>query len=132
MAKKPADYAVGYGKPPAHTRFRKGHSGNPRGRPKGALNLATDLAEELGERIRVREGDRELSVTKQRAMLKALVARALKGDARAANAILALIARLVEPDSTASKDDEMSPFEQETLDAFIARLAGPSSMKSED
>jgi hypothetical protein len=25
------DYAVGYGKPPLHTRFETGRSGNPRG-----------------------------------------------------------------------------------------------------
>jgi hypothetical protein len=42
---------VGYGRPPEHTRFRKGHSGNPKGRPKGTRNLLTDVQEELAERI---------------------------------------------------------------------------------
>src|SRR5262249_55793626 len=31
------DYKVGYGKPPCQTRFRKGRSGNPKGRAAGAI-----------------------------------------------------------------------------------------------
>jgi hypothetical protein len=34
-----ADYATGYGKPPLHTRFPKGQSGNPAGRPPNAARL---------------------------------------------------------------------------------------------
>ena len=43
------DYAVGYGKPPLHTRFRKGRSGNPRGRPKRATDLASLLSRALDQ-----------------------------------------------------------------------------------
>ena len=32
MAEGESDYQVGPGKPPLHTRFKKGQSGNPRGR----------------------------------------------------------------------------------------------------
>ena len=35
------DGQVGYRKPPVHTRFKPGQSGNPKGRPKGPRNLAT-------------------------------------------------------------------------------------------
>lgn len=62
----PRDYAIGYGKPPVHSRFRKGRSGNPKGRPKGRANLKTDLLAELTETIVIREGDRQLRVSKQR------------------------------------------------------------------
>ncbi len=67
------DYEVGYGKPPEHTRFKPGQSGNPRGRPKGTKNLKTDLIEELSEKIVVREGDQSQKVSKQRAVVKTLV-----------------------------------------------------------
>jgi hypothetical protein len=45
--KTSADYPVGRGKPPVHTRFKKWQSGNPRGlRPK---NLPALLIEALDE-----------------------------------------------------------------------------------
>jgi len=44
------DYEVGYGKPPHHTRFVKGQSGNPRGRPRGAKNMKTLLNKALNGR----------------------------------------------------------------------------------
>lgn len=64
MAETPEGDRIGYRHPPPEHRFPKGRSGNPRGRPRGTQNLATDLAEELAERIRVREGERTLKVSK--------------------------------------------------------------------
>ena len=43
----PPDYVVGYGKPPLHTRFQKGRSGNPNGRPRGKKNMSTLLSAAL-------------------------------------------------------------------------------------
>ncbi len=91
-----ADYEVGYGKPPRHTRFQPGHSGNPRGRPKGTNNLKTDLLEELGEKILVREGEHSRRVSKQRAVVKSVVNRALKGDARLNAQLISMMMRLLD------------------------------------
>ena len=80
MNNKGAGGGVGYGKPPKKTRFKKGRSGNPKGRPKGTKNLKTDLAEELAERINLSEGGQKITISKQRAMLKSLMIKAVKGD----------------------------------------------------
>ena len=61
------DYEVGYRKPPKHTRFKPGRSGNPRGRAKETRNLRTDLVDELAERILISEGGRRRADVKGRA-----------------------------------------------------------------
>jgi hypothetical protein len=119
------DEKVGYGRPPAATRFKLGQSGNPNGRPKGSLNLKTDLRSELSEKIRIREGERSLKVSKQRAMLKALVAKAMKGDARAANVVLTLVGRLFAMDSATSEEAAaLTSDDQAILERFLARRLG--------
>ena len=92
--KPTGDYAVGYCRPPKQTRWSKDQSGNPKGRGKGTKNLKTDLLEELGEKITIREGGREVRITKQRALIKSQVARALKGSDSAANKIIDLYLRI--------------------------------------
>src|SRR5713226_4587348 len=54
---------VGFKRPPVHSRFRKGCSGNSKGRPKGTKNLRTDLSEVLQERITVPMGDRKVRIS---------------------------------------------------------------------
>ncbi len=116
-------YEVGYRKPPMHTRFKPGQSGNPRGRPKGTNNLKTDLMEELGEKILVREGDQSRRVSKQRAVLKSLMMRTLKGDARAASLLLSLMVRLIDTGEGAPEVAEpLHDDEREILRAFEGRV----------
>src|SRR6266851_783466 len=120
MMSQQEDDKVGYRKPPARTRFQPGKSGNPNGRRKGSVNLKTDLRSELSERIHIREGERSLRVSKQRAMLKAMVAKALKGDARAATVVLMLVGRLFEPE-LAEEVPALTSDDQAILERFLAR-----------
>jgi hypothetical protein len=118
-----ADYEVGYAKPPKQTRFKPGCSGNPRGRPKGTKNLKTDLLEELGEKILVREGERSRQVSKQRAVVKTLVSRTLKGDARAAGLLISMMMRLIDTGEGAPEIAEpLHDEEREILRDFEERL----------
>ena len=86
-----SDDEIGYGKPPKHSRFAKGQSGNPKGRPKGAKNIKTALEYELKAKVTLKEGDKVKTVTKTQAFAKTVVNKALSGDPRAAHILIALI-----------------------------------------
>lgn len=114
------DYKVGYRNPPLSARFKKGQSGNPKGRRKGVRNLKTELEEELAEKITLRENDRSVKISKQRAILKVMVAKAMKGDTRAGLAVLAIRARLID-DKNPDQGEEMSTADKTLLDEFLER-----------
>lgn len=123
---------VGYGRPPKHSRFKKGQSGNPKGRPKGARNFENELLDELSERITVRERGVTQRVSKRRAILKRMVEKALQGDARAAKALFDML-RL----ATSVLPPEPGPLpaqDREILERFLTsakNLTKPSSRKKE-
>lgn len=83
--RKPAthDSEVGYGRPPANTRWQKGQSGNPRGRPKGTKNINTMVHEVLTRRVKVRDGEALRKVPFLEAMFLNLAAMAMKGNIKA-------------------------------------------------
>ena len=89
------DYEVGYGKPPKHTRFQKGRSGNLRGRQKNVRNLKTELRSVLDEELPLSIGGREVKISARKAMLVALRNKALKGDIRAISLMVTMLERLL-------------------------------------
>ena len=90
---------IGYGRPPASTRFRKGQSGNPRGRPRGRRNEPPYEAV-LGQMVTIREDGVERRVTAAEAFLLHVTKRGLEGDGAAARAAMAAIeeARAARPE----------------------------------
>ena len=86
-------YAVGYGKPPAHTRFTKGQSGNPSGRPRGH-SLAALLRTALHEPVTVEIGGRRRRFSKGEAILAALVDGAVEAEPRSQKLLLQLLTKL--------------------------------------
>ena len=129
---KPKQYKVGYGKPPKHTQFKSGESGNPEGRPKGIRNLNTDLEEELSVKILVTEGGAQHETTKQRAMLKSLFAKSLNGDVRASSVLINLILGLEQTRIAAQSTEAMTEEDLAILEAFKQKILNESSPQWSD
>ena len=93
------DAEVGYQHPPASSQFRKGQSGNPRGRRKGQRNLAPVLTEVLSQFVTVKQGGKSRRVSKGDALILRLMSKAQNGDASAVKAVLYCLEKVARIDS---------------------------------
>ncbi|WP_299076680.1 DUF5681 domain-containing protein [uncultured Ruegeria sp.] len=116
------DYEVGYRKPPKHSQFKKGKSGNPKGRLKGARGFKTDLRAELSERVTISENGRQRTLTKQRLLVKQLAASAVKGDVRAISKLADLAVSLLGPEDEAQQSvNTLSTEDDAILQSYLRR-----------
>jgi len=76
------DYDVGHGKPPKNTRWKKGESGNPKGRPKGHKNMRTIVNEIQNRTVTITENGRTRTMPLMEAITHQMAAKALNGSAR--------------------------------------------------
>jgi hypothetical protein len=83
-------YTVGYCRPPLHSRFKPGQSGNPKGRAKGSQNLRTIVKQVSNEQILTREGDRPRRMSRMEALVRTTFTRAFKGDPKALASLIML------------------------------------------
>ena len=120
MPPEKRDYEVGYGKPLRSTRFKKGQSGNPRGRPSGSKNLKTLLSEALNEPVIVTENGKHRKITKREAIVTQLVNRSAKADLKAVQIVLAML-RDIEGHAEA---DVFTEADEQIIQRIRARFRG--------
>lgn len=113
-------YKIGYKQPPKERQFKKGKSGNSKGRPKGSKNFLTMLEKELGQSIVVNENGKKKTISRLEAMVKRIVAGALQGDPKALITLVDILRRTgqfaqAEPAALLPDDYES------ILDAYVAQ-----------
>jgi hypothetical protein len=119
------DYEVGYGKPPRHTRFKKGQSGNPRGRPSGSKNLTTLLGEVLNELVVVAESGGRRKITKRRAIIMQLVNQAAKADWRATKILLDILQAIEVRTEPPAAEGSFDAADAKVIEQLRTRFAKP-------
>src|SRR6266446_3239689 len=114
---------TGYKKPPQHSRFQPGRSGNPHGKQKGVRNLGSDVKRTLEVPVRLNEQGRARRVSTQHAVLLRLREKALKGDARSLDRFLELAKIFNNGAAVESVGDEaLAAEDQAILDAYAEEV----------
>jgi hypothetical protein len=130
MTDDPMDGGAGYKRPPRHSQFQPEQSGNPSGRPKNARNFQTELLDELREEIVIPENGRERRISKQRAIVKALIAAAMTGDMRAINVLASICGRSL-GGRTNDVDEAPADEDIDIVEEFVGRERKRRSQQSE-
>jgi len=123
MAEGESDYKVGPGKPPLHTRFKKGQSGNPDGRrPK---NLSTLLADALNEKVYVTIDGKRRRITKREAIVTQMVNKSTSADLRATKMLIDMLKGVEQKAGVASPPPAPPPFteaDEHVVEQLIERI----------
>ena len=113
-------YDVGFAKPPVHGQFKKGKSGNARGRPKGSENLGKVAVEEFSEMVEIHEHGKRRKLPKQRVAMRQLSNKAATGDPKAIALLLEIQKKTGQLDRVEAPP--ISPLDERDLETFVAFL----------
>jgi hypothetical protein len=123
---------VSYRKPPVHTRFKSGKSGNPRGRPRASKNLSTLLNEALNESVAVVENGRRRKISKRQAIIAQLVNQSAKADLRAIKILLDIQQQIEARAAASGEIGAGSDSFEETDREIIERYFGKNRRRRKD
>ena len=124
MDKDEGEYKVGRGRPPLHTRFKKGQSGNPRGPRPRVKNLPALLVAALNEPVVASADGDSRQITKREAVIAQLVDMSTGADLRAMKMLIDMLKDIEERAGTAPlpKASPLTPADEEVVENLLARL----------
>lgn len=104
---KRKDYKVGHRKPPLHSRFKPGQSGNPRGRPRRSRNIDTIMREALYQTVQITRDGKTVRVPAFMALLLRVMKGGLEGDPHSTASVLkiAMLLHDIQSRQAAQGDD---------------------------
>ena len=116
------EYKVGPGRPPLHTRFKKGQSGNPGGR--NVKTLPALLAAALDEPVYVTTNGRRRKLTKREAIITQMVDKSASADLRATKMLIDMMKEVEKRAGVAAPAPEppLAEADEEVVQTFVARL----------
>jgi hypothetical protein len=124
---------TGYCNPPQHTRFKRGKSGNPRGRPKGTLNIATVLARALHTKVVVNENGKKKRISKLEAAINQLTDKAASGDLKAVHLLAGLVRSAEERTVQAvNPTDTLNEVDEKVVLGILQRMAATQNEDQEN
>jgi Family of unknown function (DUF5681) len=119
-------YEVGYGKPPKANQFRRGRTGNPRGKKSGEENLISAFKRIVSKRVKINDGEKVRTITLAEAVILKNIQAALQKNPFAMSNIFRLAEEAGEIiDFTEAKQvgrPIAMPEKNKTMEEFLAQF----------
>jgi Family of unknown function (DUF5681) len=131
MGEVEGEYKVGRGRPPLHTRFKKGQSGNPRGPRPRPKDLPALLVAALNEPVVVTANGEPRQITKREAVVAQLVDKSTGADLRATKMLIDMLKDIEKRAGTATPPEAfpLTTADEEVVENLLARLRRAESAK---
>lgn len=115
------DNRIGNRRPPKHSQFKAGQSGNPRGRPKGRISLTRLLEKHLDAKMTATIGGQTKTITRREALIYGFVGDALKGKDRVRKHMIDLLLILEAQNQPATADAGSDAQDDAVIKGFLQR-----------
>ncbi|MBR1605615.1 MAG: hypothetical protein IJ660_05870 [Alphaproteobacteria bacterium] len=109
----------GYKNPPKETQFKKGVSGNPKGRSKGSKNFLSLLEKIVEQKISIKQEGAEIKITKKEAMLMQWINKGVKGDVNAVQRLVPWLLQIDQKNKERDDEQKLSLKDQDIMEHFM-------------